>query len=68
MLLTHIDDVYTSWCYIVKDNMYDNIPYRTIRTRSSNTGNFKKFRGNKSWWNDSLSILWSNLCAAEAEW
>jgi len=65
---THnIDDVYTSWCNIVKDNMYDNIPYRTIRTRSSNISNFKKFRGNKPWWNDNLAILWSNLCSAEAE-
>ena len=63
-----VDDVYTNWCNIVKDNMYDNIPYITLRTRSSNTSNFKKFGGNKPWWNDSLSKVWSYLCAAEAEW
>jgi hypothetical protein len=58
----NIDSVYKQWCDIVKDSMYANISYRTLR---NNNSNFRKCRIKKPWWNNHLTELWSKLCIAE---
>ena len=64
--VSNIDNVYKDWCDIVKNSLYDNIPYKTVVHDMSN--NCRKHKPGKPLWNTRLSDLWSNLCIAEKKW
>lgn len=59
-----IDLVYEDWCNVVKQNMYKDIPFKTIKSGCRN----KKRKPGKSWWSENLTNLWSNLCILEGKW
>lgn len=59
----NIDEVYSAWCKIVKNNMSTSIPHKIVNNNLS--GNYRKHRHGKQWWNESLTDLWANLCFAE---
>lgn len=59
-----IDLVYADWCNVVKQNIYKDIPFKTIQSGCSN----KKCKPGKSWWSENLTNLWSNLCILERRW
>ena len=59
-----IDIIYEEWCAFVKENMYNDIPYKSVHHGASK----KKYRRSKPWWNADLSLIWWNLCRAERDW
>ena len=60
----YIDSVYNEWCDIVKQTMYEDIPYKTV----INGNCTRKHRPGKPWWTDNLSKLWSDMSLAERRW
>ena len=62
---TDIDAVYETFCGLVRDEMYTELPYKRIK--AGMTCN-KKRRIGKPWWNDNLTELWNQVCEAERIW
>ncbi|XP_060597913.1 uncharacterized protein LOC132751716 [Ruditapes philippinarum] len=61
-----VNIAYDKWCEIVKNAMYENVPYKSIKI-GPGTGS-KKRRPGKPWWTDNLSDLWCKLSIAEKQW
>ena len=61
---SNIDSAYDSWCTIVKSEMYERLPYKSIKVGCNN----KRRRVAKPWWNDRLSELWNDMCDHESRW
>ena len=61
---TDIDIAFTGWCDTVTQEMSDRLPSRSVHCGVNN----KKRRTKKPWWNDTLTVLWNNVCVKEREW
>ena len=54
-----VDRFYDEWISVVEDNMYDKVPYKSIPFAHISN---KKRKPAKQWWNDILSVLWTDVC------
>ena len=61
---SNIDSAYDSWCNILKSEMYERLPYKSVRMGCGN----KRRRVGKPWWSDKLSDLWNDMCSHETRW
>ncbi|XP_052256259.1 uncharacterized protein LOC127861632 isoform X1 [Dreissena polymorpha] len=59
-----IDQAFGDWCGIVRDEMYDKLPFKTIIHDSCR----RKRRSGKPWWSNELNSLWSDMCKKEKLW
>jgi hypothetical protein len=60
-----IDSIYSDWCTIIKENMYNILPFKKINfSHKSN----KKRRPGKAWWSDRLTVLWTRMSTDEKNW
>ena len=55
---------FNDWCGIIKEKMYEKLPYKTIKTGVDN----KRRKIGKLWWSDRLTGLWNDACSAERSW
>ena len=62
----NIDNIYDSFCDVVKEEMVSKSLKKTV-TVNSGLSNKRRKMG-KPWWNDELTLLWQNRCAAEKAW
>ena len=62
--VSNIDNVYTQWCEMIKQHMYEEIPYKKV----NQVCNSRKHKGNKPWWNAELAVSWDKMCLAERKW
>ncbi|XP_053391650.1 uncharacterized protein LOC128554398 [Mercenaria mercenaria] len=58
-----LNDVYDQFCDCVKTEMKSKLAHKTVNVSVS--GNNKKRKIKKPWWNDELTELWNNSCRAE---
>jgi hypothetical protein len=58
------DNAYKEWCSIVLNEMQTSIPSKPVFNSWCN----KKRKIGKPWWNESLTILWNDLCKSESDW
>ena len=61
-----IDNAYDQFCNTVKSCMDNDLQKRHIKLDSGVSNKKRKIL--KPWWNDTLSVLWNDMCAAEKEW
>ena len=59
-----IDAAFNDWCGIIKEKMYERLPYKTIKIGVDN----KRRKIGKPWWSDRLIDLWNDACIAERFW
>ena len=59
-----VDLVYDDWCGIIREQMYNELPYKSINVGLNN----KRRRVAKQWWNGKLTELWDVVCETERKW
>ncbi|VDI27419.1 Hypothetical predicted protein [Mytilus galloprovincialis] len=60
-----IDDMYDSFVTVMKSEMSQKLPCKTVLYNSNNN---KPRRCQKPWWTDNLGTLWNDVCKAEKVW
>ena len=61
---TDIDLAFNGWCELVKNEMYNRLPFRSVCSGTDN----KKRRPGKPWWSNTLTDLWNSVCNLERRW
>ena len=61
---TDVDVAYDNWCGLVRDQMYNTLPYQTVKSGTRN----KKRKMAKPWWHEGLTGLWNRVCDTERAW
>ena len=56
-----IDAAFNDWCGIIKEKMYERLPYKTIHTGVDN----KRRKIRIPLWSDRLNDLWNDACSAK---
>jgi hypothetical protein len=61
-----MDNLYSELCGILTSEM-DRLLEPTTVVLYSGTSN-KRRRLRKAWWNEALSVMWNDVCAAQKQW
>lgn len=59
----NIDSLYQEFCETIISEMSAVLPARRVTLKSAHSN--KRRRAKKPWWNESLTLMWNNVCEAE---